>query len=309
MDISVIFATSRRQDILRKMLTSFCGLELGGLEWEILVVDNANEKETESLVQEFSHKLPLTYMVEPQVGKSYALNTAIPQVKGSVCCITDDDIIADPKWLINTWHGVQRWPNHFLFGGKILPHFPPGHIPVDVEHRLVRGAYTVADWKREEGEFKATWIYGPNTIVRSEIFAQGFKFNTDIGPTTSDYIMGQDTDFVFKLEEAGYAAVYLPDSIVYHQIRPEQVTLPWLYKRVYKSGRSFAFLSGLPQVPMLFGVPRYMYKILASAYFEYLGSWFSSKKVRYSKRLEYYYRKGMFDQYRKGVPKERILSY
>ncbi|GJL65563.1 MAG: hypothetical protein NPIRA05_05340 [Nitrospirales bacterium] len=309
MDISVVFATSRRQEILRKTLSSFCEMESDGLQWEILLVDNADEQETKTIVEEFSQKLPLSYLVELRVGKSFALNTAIPKVMGQVCLITDDDIIADRQWLVNTWNGVQRWPNHFLFGGKILPQYPQGLISVDVEHRLVRGAYTVADWNKEEGECKATLIYGPNTIVRSEVFHRGFLFNTDIGPNTKDYIMGQDTEFVFRLEAAGYPAVYLPDSIVHHQIRPEQLTLPWLYKRVYKSGRSFAYLSGLPQVPTLFGVPRYMYKMLLSAYFGYLGSWFSSKKVRYSKKLEYLYRKGMFYQYQKGVPKERILTY
>ena len=309
MNISVILATSRRQDILRKTLTSFCELEVEDIQWEVLLVDNANEEKTATIAREFSQKLPLTYMTEGQVGKSFALNKAIPNVKGAICLVTDDDIIADPKWLINTWKGVQRWPNHFLFGGKILPKFPPGTVPVDVEHRLVRGSYTVADWDREEGEYKATWIYGPNTIVRSEIFKRGFRFNTNIGPNTSDYIMGQDTEFVYMVEQAGYPAIYLPESVVHHQIRPEQLTLPWLNKRVYKSGRSFAYLSGLPQVPKLFGVPRYMYKVLFSAYFAYLRSWFSSAKVRNTKRLEYYYRKGMFDQYRKGVPKERILTY
>ncbi|MGB0909844.1 MAG: glycosyltransferase, partial [Nitrospirales bacterium] len=180
MDISVIFATSGRQDILRKTLTSFCELESVGLQWEVLLVDNADEKRTEMIAHEYQEKLPLTYLVETRIGKSFALNTAIPQVKGDVCLITDDDILPDRRWLINTWNGVQRWPNHFLFGGKILPHFPPGNLPVDLEHRLVRGAYTVADWNREEGEYKATWIYGPNTIVRSEVFNRGFRFNTDI---------------------------------------------------------------------------------------------------------------------------------
>ncbi|MDH3770701.1 MAG: glycosyltransferase family 2 protein, partial [Nitrospirota bacterium] len=107
MDISVIFATSRRQDILRKTLTSFCELDIEGLQWEILLVDNANEEKTATIVREFSQKLPLTYLVEPRIGKSFALNTAIPKVKGSVCLITDDDIIADRRWLINTWNGVQ----------------------------------------------------------------------------------------------------------------------------------------------------------------------------------------------------------
>ena len=74
MDISVIFATCNRNDILAKTLRSFCGISSEGLQWETVVVDNAGSDETRELVESFSESLPVRYLVEKRRGKNRALN-------------------------------------------------------------------------------------------------------------------------------------------------------------------------------------------------------------------------------------------
>ena len=100
MDISVILATYKRSEILAKTLQSFCSLETDGLEWEVLVVDNAGDLDTRKTVHRYQQHLPLKYLVEITAGKNNALNHAVKKARGSLFVFTDDDVIAAPSWLI-----------------------------------------------------------------------------------------------------------------------------------------------------------------------------------------------------------------
>ncbi|WP_447968775.1 glycosyltransferase [Nitrospira sp. M1] len=310
MDLSIILSTSRRPQILSRTLQSFSELNTGSLIWEIILVDNANDAETRQLADHYAATLTLTYVVEARVGKNFALNTAIPKAHGSLLVFTDDDILADPDWLLRIWEGAKRWPNHSVFGGKILPHFPTEDVTFDIENRLVKSALVIADWKLPEGEYKPSMVWGPNFAVRSCVLENGFRFNTDFGPNSGRYLMGDETEFLYRLDQAGHTPVYLPEALVHHQIRPEQMSMEWLRRRVAAYGGTFAFMSGLPHSPLLFGVPRYMYSQTLQAFLLYLRSrLFSDDKTRFESELMYWYRKGMLLQYWIGVPKEKVIVY
>ena len=108
MDISVILATYKRPEILSKTLQSFCALETEGLEWEVLVVDNAGDLDTRTTVYRYQHHLPLKYFIELAPGKNNALNHAVKKARGDLFVFTDDDIIADPRWLMEVWEGSKQ---------------------------------------------------------------------------------------------------------------------------------------------------------------------------------------------------------
>jgi glycosyltransferase involved in cell wall biosynthesis len=299
-----------RSQILSKTLQSFTEMRDEGLQWEIVLADNANDPDTRLVASQFEARLPLLYVVESRTGKAYAMNTAIEKARGELVIFTDDDILADQNWLLGIWEGAKRWPNHSVFGGKILPHFPTDIVKFDLEHRLVRSALVIADWGLPEGEYKSSMVWGPNFAIRSHILEAGFRFNTDLGPAGERSIMGDETEFVYRLEQAGHAPVYLPEALVHHQIRPEQLSMEWLRRRVASSGGTYAFTSGLPDTPLVFGVPRYMYIQILHAFLRYLSSClFSTSKHKFNAELAYWYRKGMFRQYWAGVPEDKTIEY
>ena len=119
MNVSVILATHKRPETLHSVLASFCDLEHEGLQWEVLVVDNAGGNEAKDVIDEFTTRLPLTLVVEPRLGKSNALNAAMSQATGALFLFTDDDVLVDSKWLIHTWEGAESRPHHSVFGGKV----------------------------------------------------------------------------------------------------------------------------------------------------------------------------------------------
>lgn len=303
MDISVLLATYKRAEILLQTLESFCLLNTGTLEWEILVVDNADDERTRQLIEKYRDKLPIRYLLETKRGKNNALNKAIPGAKGTLIVFTDDDIIAERNWLFEMWEGAKRWPDCSIFGGRILPKFPPGKIPIPREHPFFSGAYAVLDLKRDEGPYRAQDVWGSNMAIRSEVFHRGWRFNPAIGPKGDNYIMGSETELTKRLEKAGFHSIYLPRSLVYHQIRPEQMKLEWIYGRAFRSGRSQAQQYGYPNVPYLFGVPRPLVRELIQLGMEKILHSLDRYKAIDS-GIEYWIARGKFYQYRKGLIKE-----
>ncbi len=265
MDISLVLATSKRADILNRTLASFSHLESGELQWDLWVVDNADDPQTRKLCASWAQHLPLRYLVEICPGKNNALNRAVTKVLGQLVVFTDDDVIANPDWLIQLWQGVLRWPDHHLFGGRIMAEWPDGVPLWGNDHPLNQSLFSLHCPAREEktygeGDFLP---YGPNMAVRHEIFTLGYRFNPDIGPTNAAiYRMGSETEFLQRLKDDGYIPVFLPQAVVKHQIRPEQLTSVGLNRRNFRIGLS-NITSESKSTRSILGCAPYLWKQLA----------------------------------------------
>ncbi len=282
MDISIVLATYKRPEILHRTLESFSYLDGEGIQWEVLVVDNAGDAATESEVKAWLSKIPIIYLVELKKGKNNALNHAIPLIKGELVVLADDDILAHKNWLNAICEGASRWPDHKVFGGRILPDWPVGFEPPDMQNPYLAGAYGVADWSQEDCLIQADEIFGANMVVRRELFEEGWRFNGNVGPSAGTiYRMGSETELLLRLAEVGYQFIYLPTALVYHQIRPEQMNLKWLKNRAYRAGLSRVCLDQKKhKFPELFGVPRYLLRMVLETYFKLMYfKMTSSKKI------------------------------
>lgn len=306
MDISIILATFQRADLLNQTLRSFCLLNTKGLEWEVLIVDNAEDRRTHDILMSYSDEIPLKYLVETRRGKNNALNRAIPEAKGEVLVFTDDDVIVDPNWLIEVWEGTRRWPQYYVFGGRILPKFPK-EKQVPFGHPFFENAFTIANWDIPEGYYNADKVWGPNMAIRAFIFKRGWRFDPNVGPDgTQCYRMGSETDLTTRLERAGFKAIYLPRSIVFHQVRSEQMNTKHMYERAFRTGREYAYIAGIPKGAVLAGVPPYLLLRMIKASLRFaLSSLAMNKIYKFDQGLNYWHTKGMMYEYRKGVARNR----
>ncbi len=285
MDISIILATFKRPEILDRTLESFRLLECGELQWDLWVVDNAGDSATEAVVKKQSEKLPIHYLVEPKAGKNNALNRALPEVKGKLIVLTDDDIIAHPDWLTQLWEGAQRWPGHRVFGGKIIADWP-GEAPFWGEnHPMNQSLFGLHSLGEKEVPYHDNLLpYGANMAVRREIFEKGYDFNPSVGPNGQKvYRMGSETEFLKRLEEDGYTPIFLPKAIVKHQIRPDQMELQWIAGRSFRSGYSDGMKS-MPEGKTIFSVARYLWRQLFDALVKlYLYKIVADKRKQFEK--------------------------
>jgi len=187
-----------------------------------------------------------------------------------------------------------------------LPHWPDGFSSYDVSNPFLVSAYGIADWGFPEGEYPPLKVFGANMAVRKKIFDQGWRFEGAIGPSQKkNYIMGSESDFLLRLEKAGHSPVYLPDALVCHQIRPEQMSFSWLKNRAYRAGKSSAY-KRLAEQPTektancstFRGVPRYLYRRLIESGFDYALSILFSRPRRIEAGMRFHTLRGTIVGYR-----------
>ena len=265
MDISVVLATFKRSEVLRRTLESFTHLQINGLSWDLWVIDNAGDPDTEAVVKKFSDRLPVNYLIERKPGKNNALNSSLGFVKGALVVFTDDDVISSPDWLSELHEGAKRWLSHKVFGGRIIADWPDGVPFWGDDHPYNQSLFSLHCPSLEErpygvGDFLP---YGPNMAVRREIFDRGYRYNPDIGPKNSTiYRMGSETELLRRLKDDGFVPVFLPKALVKHQIRPEQMTPTGLNRRNFRIGLSDADPDNKPP-RQLFCCPPYLWKQFA----------------------------------------------
>ncbi len=300
MDISVLISTYRRSNILEKTLESFLNLNSSQIKFEILIVDNANDSNTKYVLKHYTSRLPLKFFVMKERGKNRALNFLLNYAKGKLIVFTDDDITPCKNWLIELWNAFRRWPDDYVFGGKVIPVFPPNTASwiKDPSFEYAAAAFAWFDLGDEE-KFIEDSPVGPNMAVKSDIFFKyGFRFNENIGPNGSDYPMGSETSFYRIIKPLVKRCIYVPSAVVYHRIRPDQVTFNSLLKRAYRHGRGYAAIHSDHGCREFLGAPRYLYRKAFVLFLKYLLNCWRHDDIKWSYGKWLYFTLGMIKQYR-----------
>ncbi|MER7720590.1 glycosyltransferase [Streptomyces flaveolus] len=117
--VSVVVATRERAGQLARALDSL--LAQDHPDAEIVVVDNAPvTHETRELVER-KYAERVRYVCEPVPGLAIAHNRGLAAVRGEVVAFTDDDVVADPRWLTELTAPFAADPRLGCATGLILP--------------------------------------------------------------------------------------------------------------------------------------------------------------------------------------------
>lgn len=309
MKITILFATHNGALTLPLMMESIKRANIPkGSEVNIVAVCNACTDNSKSILESYSDTLDIEIIIEQRPGKNIALNTGIKHVTGDAVLVVDDDIIVDPNWLVAYEKMFREQGEHDIFGGVIAPHWmttPPAGltcaIPVEMAYAL-----TSADYKT--GPIDATRFFGPNMAVRARIFEAGILFNENIGPASDNknYVTGSETDFLKRVQNAGYTAYFSEECRVAHIVRPWQLSQKWLNNRAFKGGRSTVEMKiGSNDVPAkvttLMGYPRWTilksFKLRAKIILKHLAG-FDSDEQKYEMYWDLYSTLGYAAQYK-----------
>jgi len=256
--LTVLMATYNGATTLPEVLNAYCKLDSPDGGWKLVVVDNGSTDSTKEIIASFRSRLPLTYVFEPILGKSVALNSGLLSLTGDLVVMTDDDALPRPDWLVQMRLAADSQPSFSIFGGAIVPHW---EIPPEDWILAWCSRFSITDPALKEGPIAATLVYGPNMAVRSEVIKAGYKFDNSLCPAGHRYQMGEDTDFVQRLANAGFRAWHCKRAVLAHMIRRDQMKREWVLRRAVPSGRSDyrRELRDDPNSPtLLMGIPRYM---------------------------------------------------
>lgn len=235
MDVSVIVCTHNRATKLARALNSLARQSVPeSLRWEVLVVDNASDDETPAVCREMAGRFPGGYrcLGEPRLGKSHALNRALPEAGGQLLLFTDDDIEADRDWLNRMVDAAARYGDAGFFGGRILPrweHEPPAWLRDNATHPLLMGPAACLDHGSEVVFLDPTWafpyFFGANFgLRRSVVTTHGLRFRADLGPRGSVYSTHEEVAYQEELKQRGVEGLYVGDALIFHFNTPERIS-------------------------------------------------------------------------------------
>ncbi len=277
--LTVVLATRNRAATLRETLEDFCRIQEPASGWKLVIVDNGSTDETPAVLASFSSRLPLKTAYEPTGGKNSALNTGLGFVEGDLTVFTDDDTFPHTGWLVELRKAADAQPAYSMFGGAIVPRWevPP---PLWVQWLEQAPVYTLTDPAMKEGPIRPFMVFGPNMAIRSAVFQSGVRFEPSIGPKSTSYAMGSETELTTRLDRQGCKSWYVPSAVVEHFIRDYQLRESWVLKRAirYGRGRFRLELQVYRRYPSWFGVPRTFFRQIFEQEKTIIKAWLRSDR-------------------------------
>ncbi|MET9370329.1 glycosyltransferase [Streptomyces griseoflavus] len=223
--VSVVVATRERAGQLARALDSLLAQEHP--RFEIVVVDNAPATgATRELVRR-AYGERVRYVREPVPGLAAAHNTGLAAARGEVIAFTDDDVVADPRWLTELTAPFAADPRLGCATGLILPARlrTPAQVLLESHGGFAKGfaptTYDPRDPPRDEPLFPFTagrFGSGANMAFRTEVLRAVGGFDPATGAGTP--ARGGDDLYGFvRVLTRGHRLHYTPYALVWHHHR------------------------------------------------------------------------------------------
>ena len=271
MTISIIICTHNRAHLLKNTLNSLFNINIpDDCMMELIVLNNASNDETSSVVEMFSKgckKFPVRMLLESRLGKTYALNNAIKNANGEILAFVDDDHTVSKGYLKAIYKAVCESPSHNIFCGRINPDWD-GTEPHWVHDNNVYPIrpfpipnFNLGDTVVEISTEKVNFLPGAgNLFVRKTVFGKIGLFSEKLGPKGHNLRGGEDIEFVRRALSHGESILYIPGALQYHHVDKSKLTLSYLIKKAYYRSMVACQYSELNSTRKVFQIPSYLFK-------------------------------------------------
>jgi GT2 family glycosyltransferase len=224
---SVVIATRDRAASLATCLDSI--LRQDYPSFDVIVVDNApSSNETANLIAErYSAGGKVRYVREDRPGLGRAHNAGLEQVTAPVVAFTDDDVVADRRWLAALCQNFDDAGRTGCVTGLILPAELETRAQYWTEKHggfgkgFTRKVFDLGKNRPEGPLFPFTagqFGSGASMAFRSSALREIGGFDPALGAGTPAR-GGDDLASFFAIIQAGYQLVYEPEAIVWHHHR------------------------------------------------------------------------------------------
>lgn len=249
MKVVVALCTRNRPNMLRDCLASLFAQEVpAGIEPIALVVENNHDPTCSAQVAAASEIAPpdwrVLYVLEPQLGISMARNRALGaalELDPDWIAFIDDDEVAAPNWLSALLACAGRFDADVVQG------------PVHYEYTSAAPAWLSkrAAKSRKSGTRLLT-AFTNNVMLRAAIVRSGLRFDEAMR-----YSGGEDSDFFYRVAEAGWTICWADDAVVHEAVIPARLTMRWQLDRAMRvaSNASVSHVKrrGLPSAMLTHG--------------------------------------------------------
>ncbi|MGK7938865.1 MAG: glycosyltransferase family 2 protein [Crocosphaera sp.] len=236
--IVAIICTYNRDPYLGDAIDSLLAQE--GVNYEVLVVDNASTDGTKQVVQPYLSHPRFRYVYEPILGLSVARNRGATETTAPILAYLDDDAIASPQWLRVLVEAYERNEKLAIAGGKVTLIWPnnitpPSWISKDLAGGL--GAYDLGDEVVSITNPQLT-PRGLNYSLRRSFLDQIGGFDANLGRVGKKLLSNEELFMTELALNQGWQVAYLPDALVDHNVAPERLKRSWFLQRSWWQGVS-----------------------------------------------------------------------
>ena len=238
--ISVIICTYRRPDMLYLALQGLVGQTISKEYFEVIVVDNNSNDNTQSISDSFLKQLPLRYVNEVKQGLSHARNRGVYESKGQYLAFLDDDAIPEKSWLETARVLLSSLTEEYdCIGGPILPFY------TSEKPTWFKDEYETRSWGKTP-RYLDLWqgFAGSNMIWRKDTILELGGFDVALGMTGENLALGEETKLFFALWKQRPTAkvYYLPELKIKHWTPIEKMDIEYQKKRNIAKGVSSYYI-------------------------------------------------------------------
>jgi len=204
--VSIIIPVRNRPLEIKACLGSLAQLVYPPKKLEIIVVDDASTDNTAQTVSGFPvHLLSL----KENKQAPFCRNLGAQKATGSIMAFLDSDCVADPMWLKELIPAFKD-PALGAAGGLVDSYFNEKALD---RYEQVKSSLNMGPRFRSSREHDP-FFYVPscNLLIRKEAFL-------NLGGFREELIVGEDVDFCWRMEDAGYPVEFRPVGRVYHKHR------------------------------------------------------------------------------------------
>ena len=210
-NVTVAVATKDRPEALARSIEAILSGET--LPGQLIIVDQSRDDRTCRMVAdaEWDQIVPVTYIQHSAEGLAVSRNTAVAHASRPIVVFTDDDCVADGRWLSSIVRKFESDDRPDVVTGRILPLGPdtPGFYAVSLRTSEIPMTYSGRSIPWKAGS-------GANTAVRREWFQRIGRFDPRLG-CGSPGRAAEDIDILYRLLKAGARLSYEPDAVVFHE--------------------------------------------------------------------------------------------
>jgi glycosyltransferase involved in cell wall biosynthesis len=235
--ISVIICTYNRDVLLKMAIESLLNQNVNPLLYEIIVVNNNSDDNTEAVVKVFTENYSnIRIVLEPNQGLSHSRNRGYREAKAEYVAYMDDDAKVSPDWIeiaikiINEQH-----PD--IFGGPIYPFY------LSSKPEWFKDEYEIRIHAEKTGWMKEGNISGSNIVFKKAFLQEYGGFNPQLGMRGSHFGYHEETNLLHTAYKDEKKIYYSHDLIVFHFVPDFKFSLAYFIYSSYKSGRDYISVS------------------------------------------------------------------
>lgn len=211
-DVSVVIPAHNKVELTYLALASLL-LAHNRTSFEVIVVDDGSDDETAGL-EDIVSGITVIRNETPQ-RFIRACNAGVAAARGEFVALLNNDVEVTAGWLDELVTGFDRFDNVGAVGAKLL--YPDGKL--QDAGGIVWGNGNPWNYGNRANPWDPRFCYarqvdyltGAALLTKKAIWDEVGGLSSYLEPMYFD-----DTDFSFKLREAGYSTWFIPSSVVYH---------------------------------------------------------------------------------------------